>query len=406
MDDAAAPADTVAVVLAGGKGTRLFELTELECKPALPFARFHRVVDFTMAALVRSRVGTAIIATQYKPATLSAHLERYWSPFFPHGGLRIVDGSDAVPGGGYDGTADVLRANAHRLDGAGARDVLVVSADHVYDMDYRTFIAAHRAGGAAITIAGMPVPKSEASRFGVIEEGDSGRIAGFTEKPASPATLADDPAQALASLGIYVIDWPWLRSVLTDPGMIDFGEDVIPMAVLRGDAAVWRWRGYWRDVGTLDGLRESWLDFDGPAAPCRRPFPPGGFRPAPVHMLADGKGLAHAALGGIRRLSPLRGGSLANRNMALDRSVVMPGAFLGAGSRLRNVIVGSGVVVPDDLVIGEDPETDARWFRIAGDTTLVTRAMMARRAERTAAARPLFGTGLGRRFGRDTMGMT
>ena len=184
-------------------------------------------------------------------------------------GLEVRAGQDAAPGRGYAGTADVLRANADKLDAMGAREVLVVAADHVYSMDYRHFVAAHRESGAPLTLAAMPVPRDEASRFGVVTEGPGKRIAGFAEKPERPAAMVGDPGRSLASLGIYVIDWAWLRDALRDPKVLDFGEDVIPLAVSRGEAAVWRWDGYWRDVGTLDGLRESWLDFE--AAPAAVP---------------------------------------------------------------------------------------------------------------------------------------
>ena len=164
---------SVAVVLAGGQGTRLFELTERESKPALPFARFHRIVDFTMASLARSGVRTVLVGTQYCPATLSTHLRDSWGGAF--GSLLLRCGS-TVADGGYRGTADVLRRNAAELDRLGVEDLLIVAADHIYAMDYRPFLQAHRDRGARITLAAMPVPRDEASRFGVITEGPGGRI--------------------------------------------------------------------------------------------------------------------------------------------------------------------------------------------------------------------------------------
>lgn len=378
MTDTPDLSDVVAVVLAGGQGTRLFELTSRECKPALPFARFHRIIDFTLASLLRSGVGQVILGTQYRPETLTAHVRDVWSGAWDNG-IAILSGQDVAEGRGYAGTADVLRANADKLDAMGAREVLVVAADHIYAMDYRHFVAAHRESGAPLTLAAMPVAREEASRFGVVTEGPGKRIAGFAEKPAQPTAMFGDPDRALASLGIYVIDWAWLRVALRDPKVLDFGEDVIPLAVGRGEAAVWRWEGYWRDVGTLDGLRESWLDFEAAPPPCQRPFVPGMKVTLPTELSPREPFQASVNLGGLRLMSPLVGSGDPARWTALDRSILMPGARVAPGVRLSNVIVAPGTVVPHGLQIGEDPEEDRRWFRVSGDTTLVTSAMLARR---------------------------
>lgn len=381
--------DTVAIVLAGGQGTRLFELTGRDCKPALPFARFHRIVDFTMASLARSGVERVLVATQYRSEPLSAHLHEVWAPVWADGGLLLRDGAKVEAG--YRGTADVLRANAAELDAMGARELLVLAADHVYSMDYRGLVEAHRENGAPLTLAAMPVLREDAGRFGIVTEGPGHRIAGFAEKPAHPAAIFGDPRHSLASLGIYVVDWPWLRKLLQDPNVLDFGEDVIPLAVHGGEAAVWRWDGYWRDVGTLDGLRESWLDFEAGPPPCRRPFVPGMKVRMQTAMLPRDAFTASVNLGGLRLMSPLVGSQDPDRWTALDRSVVMPGARVSPGVRLTNVIVAPNTVIPHGLHIGDDPEEDARWFRVSGETTLVNSAMLARRgALRTSSVFSLF----------------
>lgn len=381
--------DTVAIVLAGGQGTRLFELTGRDCKPALPFARFHRIVDFTMASLARSGVDRVMVATQYRSVPLSAHLHEVWAPVWADGGLLLRDGAKVEAG--YRGTADVLRANAAELDAMGAREVLVLAADHVYSMDYRGLIEAHRENGAPLTLAAMPVLREDAGRFGIVTEGPGHRIAGFAEKPTHPAAIFGDTRHSLASMGIYVVDWPWLRTLLQDPNVLDFGEDVIPLAVHGGEAAVWRWDGYWRDVGTLDGLRESWLDFEAGPPPCRRPFVPGMKVRMQTAMLPKDAFTASVNLGGLRLMSPLVGSQDPDRWTALDRSIVMPGARVSPGVRLTNVIVAPNTVIPHGLHIGDDPEEDARWFRVSGDTTLVNSAMLARRgALRTSSVFSLF----------------
>jgi glucose-1-phosphate adenylyltransferase len=379
MSDAVDLSATVAVVLAGGQGTRLHELTQRDCKPAVPFTRFHRIVDFAMAALVRSGLRRVVVATQHNPESLEAHLRRVWDPALPGAALVIRPGAEAAPGTGYQGTADVLRANAALLDRIGTREVLVLAADHVHAMDFRPLIAAHRQGGAPLTLAAMPVPLAEAGRFGILAPGAGGRIAGFTEKPAQPTPMPGDPSRALASLGIYAVDWAWLRDRLRDPGLIDFGQDVIPAAVARGEAAFWAWRGYWRDVGTLDSLREAWLDFDQGPAPCARPLVPGMAPPPLAESLMRDRFHACSQSGGMRMLQPLVGAANPDRWAALDRSILMPRARIGPGVRLTRVIVAPGAVIPDGLSIGEDPDEDARWFRHAGDSVLVTPAMLARR---------------------------
>lgn len=395
MSDTLEMTDTVAIMLAGGQGTRLFELTDRECKPALPFARYHRIVDFTMASLVRSGISRVLVATQYRPEGLSAHLRDVWSPAFPTGGLMLRSGKDVAPGQGYAGTADVLRANAEELDAMGAKRILVVAADHIYSMDYRYFLDAHDEGGAPLTLAAMPVPREEATRFGVVSEGPGKRIVSFAEKPKSPTGIPGEPTKSLASLGIYIIDWPWLRDVLRDPAVNDFGEDVVPLAVGWGDAAVWRWGGYWRDVGTLDGLRESWIDFQNSPPPCRRPFVPGMHVEVPPEMSDRDAFHASVNLGGLRLMSPLIGTNDPRRWTTLDRSVLMPGARVSPGVQLTNVIVGPGAVIPQGMQIGEDPDEDARWFRVAGRTTLITSAMLARRGALRTPLLSIFPRGLG-----------
>jgi glucose-1-phosphate adenylyltransferase len=384
------PSPTVAVVLAGGQGTRLHELTQRDCKPALPFARFHRIVDFAMAGLVRSGIDRILVATQYCPGPLTDHLTRSWAPALPPGGLILRHGPDVAPGAGYQGTANVLRANAPLLDAMGARQMLVLAADHVYEMDFRPLLSAHRASGAPITLAAMPVPRAEASRFGILTAGPGSRIAAFTEKPDQPAAMPGDPAQALASLGIYAVDWPWLRDRLQNPRLQDFGQDVIPQAVDRGEAAFWRWRGYWRDVGTLDSLREAWLDFDTAPTPCRRPLVSGMAVDPPHSWLRPDRFRLSTAQGGLRLMAPLLGPDDPARWAALDRSILMPRAQVGPGVRLTNVIVAPGTIIADGMRIGEDPDEDRRWFRVAGDTVLVTPMMLARRGAQRSRPFALF----------------
>lgn len=380
---------TVAVLLAGGQGSRLHELTQAEAKPAVHFTPHHRIVDFTMANVVASGLTRMLVATQFQPGTLTRHLMAQWQPAFDATGLVLRDGRQVAGPAGYRGTADALRANIAALDQMQAREVVVLAGDHIYRMDYRPMIAAHRARGAEVTVAALPVPLAEASGFGIFGLDEAGAIAGFQEKPAVPTPMATDPGMALASMGIYVFSWRWLRNLLLQcPQMHDFGHDVLPLAVARGEAAVHVWQEasgvtpYWRDVGTLDAYRLAALDFAGRVTPCRRPLVPGLARRIPPDLAVMRSRFTGALdTGGMRILSPVLHAENPAKWAVLDRSVLLPGARVSPGVRLTNCIVAAGTSLPEGLEVGEDAEEDARWFRVTpGGTTLITTAMLARRA--------------------------
>lgn len=379
---------TVAFLLAGGQGTRLHELTQGECKPALHFAGLHRIVDFTMANAVASGVQRMLVATQFQPGTLTRHLNAVWLPAFPGAGLMMRDARQLAGAGGYAGTADAVRANIAALDAMDAREVLVLAADHVYSMDYRALIDEHRRSSAKVTVAALPVPIDGASEFGIIAADGDGRITRFDEKPAIPAPMAGANDRALASMGIYVCDWRWLRDVLMrHPDMLDFGHHVLPHAVEGGIAGVYGFGQegqvpYWRDVGTLDVYRLAALDFTGRTPPFGRPVVPGIPRllPADVAVSRSRFG-AELETGGMRILSPLLRSGDPARWAVLDRSVLLPGARVAPGVRLTDCIVGAGTSVPEGLVVGEDKAEDRLWFRVTPDgTTLITTSMLVRRA--------------------------
>ncbi|WP_018001404.1 sugar phosphate nucleotidyltransferase [Paracoccus sp. N5] len=350
------PAATATILLAGGKGTRLHELTARESKPAVFFAGRNRIVDFAMANVVRSGLDRLLVATQFAPATLHRHLPAQWGRHFPAGGLILRDGR-----GYYDGTADAVRRNWLQIQAWGAEQVLVLAADHIYEMDYAALIAAHRRSGAAVTIAADVVPRAQASGFGVMRTDEAGRILDFLEKPAAPPSMPGQPDQALVSMGVYVLSAAWLRERLFGDAAraADFGHDLIPMAVARGEAGSYRLppaasgQVYWRDVGTLDALRRAHLDFLA-GAPARLPHP------APAAEWSLGRG-----------------------------SLAMPGAHVPASARLSAAIVAPGAHVPHGLVVGEDPDEDARWFRRDGETVLVTPEMLQRRDACRARLHPL-----------------
>lgn len=221
------------ILLAGGRGTRLHELTDLRCKPAVPFVDGRRIVDFTMANLTGSGLTDILVATQYRAETLEEYLRQIWQQRLAPGGLRLRDPARKRGGpSAYDGTADAVRGNIAEIDVVNPDEVLILAADHVYKMDYRPMIEAHRRSGAMLTVAVDMVARAEVTAFGVLDADANGRVTRFAEKPENPPGSTADPARALVSMGIYVIDWTWLRTLLIDyPEALDFGHDVLPMAV-------------------------------------------------------------------------------------------------------------------------------------------------------------------------------
>ncbi len=382
------------ILLAGGQGTRLHELTTRECKPAVPFAGNRRIVDFTMGNIVRSGLKRVLVATQYNPATLHDHLPEQWGSAFPSGALTLRDGSVVArrqvgerEATGYRGTADAVRCNWAEIDAANPREVLVLAGDHIYDMDYAAMIAVHRDSGAEATVAVDTVARADASAFGVLETRDDGLIRDFLEKPDTPPAMPGDAGRALVSMGIYVFNWPWLRDALSRNATAhDFGHDIIPAAVEARIARAYRLppgrdgaAAYWRDVGTLDAYRLAQLDFAGGLAPCPLPL---AFQTDVLRASGGSASLGQTLMaGGLQLHVPRLRANVADRWAMLDASVLMPGARLSPGVRLTNTIVAPRTVLPTGLVVGEDLDEDARWFRVtAGGTVLVTTAMLARRS--------------------------
>lgn len=352
----------VAVVLAGGQGSRLHELTGRTCKPAVGFAGGRRIIDWTMHNLSKATLDKVLVTTQYKPQELSQHISTFWGPAFGRGTMSLRDGRTVTgQGQGYRGTADAVTQNLTELLKTNAETVLVVAADHIYTMDYDAMLAAHRSSGRPVTVAVDRVSLHEARAFGVMDADRSGAVIAFAEKPQTPKPMHDDPSRALVSMGIYAFDLDWLAKTLMADARNpdsdhDFGHDILPQAVAQHNVGVYDPAAstpnfYWRDVGTIDALRKTCIAIAIGAAGCRVPPYPTGLRAASgTHILPGG-------------------------------SVILPGGGVTSGARLRNVIVGPGAVVPTDLEAGFDADADRRFFRVAeGGTVLITRDMLIRRA--------------------------
>lgn len=342
----------VPVMLAGGRGSRLYELTDHMCKPALPMGHNDRMVDWTMENLRRTGAETVLIATQYKSLELSKYLKKIWGNRFANG-LAVKQGTRITgKAAGYEGTAHAVRCNMDALRDMGAELVLVVAADHIYNLDLTAMVEAHVESGAPVSAAASVVYKTEACQFGVFEEADDGRILSFAEKPSDPAEIQGRSGHSLVSMGIYLFDMAWLEAAFADP-LTDFGHDVLPLAYKQGNAICYRAATlngapiYWKDIDTIDAYRETWLALE------RQPW----ICPSPSGLPTQ-----------------------SNERLLTHDTIALPGAIVSPHAHIRNAILTGGVRLADHEYIGYDREIDEKWFRITDcGTVVVTPEMLARR---------------------------
>jgi glucose-1-phosphate adenylyltransferase len=408
---------TMAFVLAGGRGSRLKELTDNRAKPAVYFGGKTRIIDFALSNALNSGIRKMAIATQYKAHSLIRHCQRGWNFFRAERNeyLDILPASQRVSETQwYLGTADAVTQNIDIVDSYGVDYVLILAGDHIYKMDYEIMVREHVANGADVTVGCLTVPRQEATAFGVMDVDATGRITAFLEKPAEPPGTPDDPTVSLASMGIYVFDWKFLRALLIEdsenPGSShDFGTDLIPHIVKNGKAMAHRFTescvkdkpdapAYWRDVGTVDAFWKANIDLtdftpdlnlwdtNWPIWTYSESVPPAKF----VHDEKDRRGSAVSSMvsgGCIISGTEVRNSLLftmvhTNSYAVLDHAVVLPYVEVGRKARLKNVVIDRGVVIPPGLVVGEDPEEDAKWFRVTeSGITLITQTMLNRKAD-------------------------
>ncbi len=418
LDDNRIANRTMAFVLAGGRGSRLRELTDRRVKPAVYFGGKTRIIDFALSNALNSGIRKIAVATQYKAHSLIRHCQRGWNFFRAERNefLDILPASQRFDESmWYRGTADAVAQNIDIVDSYEVDYVLILAGDHIYKMDYERMVRHHAASGADVTIGCLTVPRAEASAFGVMAVDDSDRITSFLEKPADPPGLPDDPDQCLASMGIYVFRWDYLRELLiTDMqnagSSHDFGNDLIPEIVARGGAQAHRFTdscvraspeapAYWRDVGTVDAFWKANIDMTDftpdldlwdkswPIWTYSEGAPPAKF----IHDQEGRRGSAVSSMvsgGCIISGTEIRRSLLftqvhTNSFSVLHGAVVLPYANVARHARLTNVVIDRGVQIPAGLVVGEDPEEDARWFRVTeGGITLITQTMLDRRAEK------------------------
>jgi glucose-1-phosphate adenylyltransferase len=388
----------MAYVLAGGRGSRLMELTDRRAKPAVYFGGKSRIIDFTLSNALNSGIRRIAVATQYKAHSLIRHLQRGWNFLQPvrNESFDILPASQRISEDlWYRGTADAVYQNIDIIDGYAPEYIVVLAGDHVYKMDYERMLIQHVNEGADVTVACCEVPVAEASAFGVMHVDNEDRIVAFFEKPADPPEIPGQPGLALASMGIYVFQREFLNEQLRrdadDPdSKRDFGRDIVPWLVKNGKAVAHRFSrscvksksesgDYWRDVGTIDAYWEANIDLtdivpeldlfdhDWPIWTYAEITPPAKF----VHNV-DGRrgvGLSSLVSGGciISGASLLRSllftGVQIHSYSEVENAVILPYADIGRHCRLRNVVIDHGVKIPEGMVVGEDPEHDAARFR-------------------------------------------
>lgn len=388
---------TLAIILAGGAGSRLHPLTADRAKPSVPFGGNYRIIDFTLTNCLHSGLRRVLVLTQYKSHSLQKHLRDGWAIFNP----ELSEFITAVPPqmrtgeSWYSGTADAIRQNMFLLERSNASYVLILSGDHIYRMDYAAMLQFHRDHGAGLTIACMPVPLASAGSFGVMSVDATNRIREFHEKPENPKTLPNDPHHSLASMGIYIFSMDLLCQALhADHALAqsshDFGKDIIPRLIQSHNVYAYEFGGesgrvtpdrYWRDVGTIDSYYSANMDLLAPVPPLNLYQPDWPIRtyhsqnpPARMSPGANGhEGLLVNSLlgsgtivsGGTVKHSILFPQVQVHEKAVVEDSILFDGVQVGAGAHLNRCIVDKNVRIPPCERIGFDPNADAARFVVS-----------------------------------------
>ena len=355
---------TQAFILAGGQGERLLPLTANRPKPAIPFGGSSRIIDFTLSNCLNSKIAQVALLTQYRHDELQRYVRQNWADVWNER-MRDRQHLACLPptsGQRYRGTADAVFQNLPVIYSTVPEYVLILSGDHVYDMDYRELLARHVETKADVTIATLEHPVQHASQFGVVEVDRSFRVSGFQEKPAHPRVLPLRPDTALVSMGIYVFSTEILIRALIencDRALgYDFGHDVIPSLINSARVCAFDFRDpvhdsprYWRDIGTIDSYYEASMDLAR------------GRVSLNVTLLSRSSALVS---GGARvSHSVLTSGVRIEQGASVENCVLMPGVRVGRGARLRRAIVEEGVEVPRDFQVGWDSENDRKHYTVS-----------------------------------------
>jgi glucose-1-phosphate adenylyltransferase len=401
---------TLAIIMAGGRGERLRDLTAHRCKPATPFGGKFRIIDFVLSNCVNSGIRQISILTQYKAQSLIQHVQHGWSYLRGEFGefIEVVPAQQQLGESWYQGTADAVRQNIELILAHRPKHVLVLAGDHIYKMDYGPMIAYHVEKGADITVGVVEVPARESRNFGVLTATEWNRVTKFAEKPAQPDTLAGRPEAILASMGIYVFNSHLLESVLAadaadESSAHDFGKNILPTAIA-GNRQVFaypfqdvktRAQSYWRDVGTLDAYFDANLelvhvrpelniyDQDWPIWTYQVQQPPAKFildedgrRGTAINSMVSGGCIISGA---VVRESLMFSNVRVEERTSIHRSVVLPNVEIGRSCVIMGAILDEGCEIPDNTNIGVDRGADAQRFHVTENGVVLVTADMLRR---------------------------
>lgn len=401
--------DTFALILAGGRGSRLYELTDVRAKPSVYFGGKFRIIDFPLSNCVNSGIRRVAVLTQYKAHSLISHIVQGWTSFRSELGefVEVLPASQRVSAQWYVGTADAVYQNLDIIRTQHPKRVLILSGDHIYKMDYGSLLAYHVEAGADMTVSCLEVPLAEAANaFGVMTVDESGRVIGFDEKPAHPAPLPHNPELCLASMGNYVFNTEFLFTQLindadTSDSDHDFGKDIIPAIIDQHKVYAYPFRdpetgakAYWRDVGTLDAFWEANMelvsvtpelniyDKNWPILTYQPQLPPAKFVFNQDHrrgMAVDSVVSGGCIISGAKLdRSLLFSDVTVHSHTLLEQTVVLPQVAIGRHCKIRRTIIDRGCQIPARTEIGVDAEADrARGFRVTPTgIVLVTAAML------------------------------
>jgi glucose-1-phosphate adenylyltransferase len=407
--------NVIALIMAGGKGERLMPLTKFRSKPAIPFGGIYMLADLSLSNCINSEVYRILVLPQYKAQTLIQHLESGWNIFSQALGhfLRIVPPQMMAGEQWYQGTADSIRQNLAMIEAESPSHLLILSADHVYKMNYASFKRYHCAHEADVTIAVIETPKSQSKEYGILQVDDDFRVTGFQEKPKSPATIPGHPDICLASMGIYIFTAETLIDLLKSDSRPDFGKDILPSILKTHKVMAYPYRrenrieelvfftdeegvraerpvevapdsGYWRDVGNLDAYWNANMDLCGltpyfnlygvrwPMRTYQRQFPP-----VKTLSVTDAQGkplqgqtmdslVAHGSVigGGVVRNSVLSYNVSVHRGAEVDESVIMENVDIGRFSKIKKAIISDGTKIPSMTEIGYNPKEDRKKYNV------------------------------------------
>ncbi len=399
--------DTLALILAGGRGSRLGRLTLWRAKPAVPFGGKFRIIDFPLSNCMNSDIRRIGVLTQYKAHSLIRHIQKSWN--FLRGEFNefvdLLPAQQRITASWYQGTADAVYQNMDIIRGHEPEYILILAGDHIYKMDYGPMIAYHVENEADMTVGCIEVSREKAKAYGVMTVNEQGRVVKFTEKPAEPDPLPGATDISLVSMGIYVFNTQFLYEQLIkdaddSASSHDFGKDIIPSVIDSYQVMAYPFReprtgeqAYWRDVGTVDAFWQTnqeligitpelnLYDRDWPIWTYQEQLPPAKF----IFDDDDRRGMAVDSMvsggciisGGMVRHSLLFSNVRVHSQANIEDSVILPDVAIGEKVRIKRVVIDRGCRIPENMVIGEDPEADAQRFDVTpGGVTLVTPEML------------------------------